>query len=187
MKSALGIDSRAYVIGIVGRLAPVKGHKYFIDAARIILDMRQDVHFIIVGDGSLRESLESSVPASYSRNITFTGFRNDVKELIDIMDIVVFSSLSEGIPYTLLEAMSMGKAVVATRVGGLVEVISDKENGLFVNAKDAGDIAQKCLSLLEDTAVRRSMGEAAARLIKEKFSADKMKDDTLHVYENSLK
>ena len=186
IKKSLGIPEDASVIGIVGRLVPVKGHEYFINAAKLILQRRRDLRFLIVGDGPLRQDLESRISADLSECIKFTGFRNDVKDIIGIMDIVIFSSLREGIPYTLLEAMLAKKAIVASRIGGLTEVISDNKNGLLVNSKDEKAIAEKCSYLLENNDVMRTLGEEARKTVKNNFSAGKMKEETIRVYEEIL-
>lgn len=185
IKMSLGISEDTFVIGIVGRLVPIKGHEYFINAAKLILEKRKDVMFLIVGDGPLKKALESSIPAILARYILFTGFRNDVKDLIEIMDIVMFSSLSEGIPYTLLEAMAAKKAVVATRVGGLAEVISDGRNGLLVNSKDEKEMADKCLYLLGNKSLMETLGEEAKKTVRNDFSIEKMREETIHVYEEA--
>lgn len=186
IKISLGIPKDAFIVGIVGRLVPVKGHKYFINAAKLILEKRNDVRFLIVGDGPLRKDLESRVPDVLTRYISFTGFRNDVKDLIEAMDIVVFSSLSEGIPYTLLEAMAAKKAIVATRVGGLAEVISDGKNGLLINSKDIKGMSEKCLHLLEDKELIKTLGEEAKKTIRNNFSIEKMREETIRVYEEAV-
>jgi glycosyltransferase involved in cell wall biosynthesis len=183
IKESIGVPKDAFVVGIIGRLVPVKGHEYFIDAAKFILEKRRDIQFLIVGDGSLRQSLESMVPAHLSEYIKFTGFRDEVRKIINVMDIVVFSSLSEGIPYTLLEAMVAKKTIVATRVGGLVEVISDGKNGLLVESKDAAQIAEKCLYLLKNKEVMRVLGEEAEKTVRNNFSVEKMREETIRVYE----
>lgn len=187
IRKQLGIAENTFVIGIVGRLVPVKGHEYFINAARLVLHNRQDVKFLIVGNGPLRQELEKRVGDEYLNNhIIFTGFRDDVKDLISIMDIIVFSSLSEGIPYTLLEAMALNKPVIATNVGGLGEVISNGKNGLLVNSKDEKDIAEKCLYLLENKNIVEYLGEEAKKTVIDYFSVDRMKDETVRVYEEVI-
>jgi glycosyltransferase involved in cell wall biosynthesis len=199
LRMEFGIDKRNFIIGIIGRLVPVKGHNYFINAAKLILQQRQDVRFLIVGDGPLKSALESKVSAMRVANISaairslslsdyvkFTGFRNDVKEIIKIMDIVVFSSLNEGIPYSLLEAMAQGKVIVATKVGGITEVVSDGENGLLVRSRDEEAIAEKCLYLLENKAIMQNLAKKAENTIKDNFSIEKMKEETIRIYEESL-
>lgn len=187
LKNELGISCDSFIIGIVGRMVPVKGHEYFISAAQLILEKRSDVRFLIVGDGPLRQEIQSNIPASLSKYIKFTGFRNDAKDVINIMDIIVFSSLSEGVPYVLLEAMAAKKAVVATRVGGLAEVILDGKNGLLVDSKDAKGIAEKCLYLLENKNIIQSMGEEARKTVRDNFSKDKMKEKTICLYEEVIR
>jgi sugar transferase (PEP-CTERM/EpsH1 system associated) len=186
MKKDLSIPENIFVIGMVGRLALVKGHEHFINAAKLILQKRQDVRFLIIGDGPLRQALEQKVTGKLNNYIKLTGFRDDVKDLTNILDIVVFSSLSEGIPYTLLEAMSLGKPVVATRVGGLVEVISSGKNGLLVNSQDEKDIAEKCLYLLENKEIMQRLGGEGRKTIKENFLVDKMKEETIRIYEEVM-
>ena len=150
-KKKLNVPMSHKVIGIVGRLHPIKGHHYFLEAAQKVLKEYKDVTFLVVGDGELMESLkELSRSLGIVKEVIFMGHCNDVPSLLTEIDIKVIASLSEGVPLTLFEAMAAGCAIVATNVGGIGEIIEDKVTGYLVPAKNSKALAEKMLSLLTD-------------------------------------
>ncbi len=158
-KEDLGIPSRAAVIGTVGRLTPIKGHRFLIDAARGVLAEHPDTVFILIGDGESAEALRSlATRLGVSGNIRFLGWRPDVAEIISVVDIFVFPSLNEGMGRAVVEAMALGKPVVASRVGGIIDIVRDGENGLLVPPADSDELAAAIKSLLSDPAERERLG-----------------------------
>ncbi|MBP9021472.1 MAG: glycosyltransferase family 4 protein [Syntrophobacterales bacterium] len=163
-KEDLGIPSRAAVIGTVGRLTPIKGHRFLIEAARGVLAEHPDTVFILVGDGESAEALRSlATRLGVSGNIRFLGWRPDVAEIISAVDIFVFPSLNEGMGRAVVEAMALGKPVVASRVGGIVDIVRDGENGLLVPPADSDELAAAIKSLLSDPAERERLGQEGKR------------------------
>lgn len=169
-KEDWGINSNTDVIGIVGRLVPVKGHKCFLRAAQIIKRESPHVKFFIVGDGPERERLKQMVrDLDLIDNIVFTGMVQNIFKFIKIFDILVSCSLWEGMSNSILEAMAMGKPVVATQVGGTPEIVIDGVNGFLVPSKDACLLASKVLILLRDRELCQRMGESGKIIVKERF------------------
>lgn len=173
LRKNLGIEKGDKVIGTVGRLVPIKDHKTFLDGARLILESEPDARFVIVGNGPLMSELEQQAcKIGISPNVCFTGFRDDVQEILNLFDVFTLTSIHEGIPIALLEAMGLGKAVVATCVGGVKEVIVDKRTGLFIDSGNPRSLADACIRILRDRDLSASLSEQSISIVKEKFSLD---------------
>ena len=171
VKRDLGIDARTILIGTVGRLSPVKGHASFLRAARLILEQQPGARFLIVGGGPLEhELIASASQLQLDGACLFLGPRVDVYELMSAMDTFVLPSLDEGIPMAILEAMALGKPVVATAVGGLPEVVQHRVTGLLVAPGDERALADACLELARDREWAHSLGAQARRAVEEGFS-----------------
>lgn len=187
-KKALQIEPEVLVVGMIGRLEPVKGPEYFIEAAKFISERFSKVKFLVVGEGSLRNKLEDSCKKlNISEKFIFTGWREDVAEILPILDVLVLPSLNEAVGRILIEAGACGVAAVATRVGGVAEIVKDGETGILVAPKDAYSLAKAVISLLEDEGKRLKMKEAAKKWIDDKFSASKMAKRFSDLYEELLK
>ena len=151
LKSAFDIKPEDQVIGAAGRLVPVKGYKYFLESARKILEVYNKVVFVIVGDGPLMHELDNQIKKlGITNKVKLLGFREDIIDIMNIFDIFVITSLHEGIPMVLLEAMSLAKPIIATKVGGIPEIISDNQNGLLISPEDPETLATVCLGLIEN-------------------------------------
>jgi glycosyltransferase involved in cell wall biosynthesis len=171
------------VIGTVGRLSEVKGHRFFIEAAKRILKYRNDVIFYIIGSGPLETSLrEQAAAEGLDDKIYFLGFRKDATALIKEMTVFVLPSLHEGIPYVLLEAMSASKSVVCTEVGGIKEVIDDKIHGLLVPSRNVKALSRAILSLLNNSEYRTQLGRNARKRVEAQFSSELMAKKTQALY-----
>jgi glycosyltransferase involved in cell wall biosynthesis len=174
VRRELGIDRHALLVGTVGRLAPVKGHKHFLQAAAVVLQSRPDARFLIVGDGPLRAELTAAAAQIGSRGeCLITGERADTYDLVTAMDVFVLPSLHEGIPMAVLEAMALGTPVIATAVGGVPEVVIDGVTGLLVPSRDQRRLASACLQIAADRQLSRKLAGAARRAIEEDFSSEK--------------
>jgi glycosyltransferase involved in cell wall biosynthesis len=174
----------APIVGNVAALAPHKGQRHLVTAAARVVRELPDARFLIVGEGELRESLEKQVKTlALERNVFLTGFRADALSLMKSFDLFAMSSVTEGLGSVVLEAMACRRAVVATRAGGLPEVVVDGETGLLVPPHEDEALAKAILSLLRDPARRRTMGDAGYARVASEFSVDKMVSDTLRVYE----
>ena len=175
LRKELGFQREDRVVGIVGRLSIEKGHRFFLEAAKSILYKFPSTKFLIVGEGSLYEELKNQVfSLDLKENVVFTGFRKDVAPLFHTMDVVVSSSLREGIPLTILESMAMGKPVIATSVGGVSKLVQNKRTGFLIPPRDADAIARKVIHLLEDDELIKSMGHEGKKFVRDHFSSKKM-------------
>ena len=151
------------VVGIVAKLSPVKNHSMFLEAAAAMTSQRDDVEFLIVGDGPLRSRLEKKASElGLGGRVHFLGAQEDVPSILKLMDVFVLTSRSEGAPNAIVEAMASGLPVVATRVGGVPEIVVDGTTGLMVGEGQAGDLASAVLGLLADPERAKLMGDAAA-------------------------
>jgi glycosyltransferase involved in cell wall biosynthesis len=174
VRRELGIDADALLVGTAGRLSPVKGQAGLLRAAKSILEIREDVRFLIVGDGPLGGQLRSTAEELHvDQACHFLGPRSDVYDLMAAMDIFVLPSLNEGIPMALLEAMALGTPVVAAAVGGIPEVVQHRVNGLLVPAGDDRALADACLELANDPQLARALAVQAARTVAEDFSHER--------------
>jgi L-malate glycosyltransferase len=171
------------VIGTVGHLAGHKGHRYLLDAMQLILQEEPSVGLAIVGTGDLRAELEAQAAAlGITQQVCFTGFRHDILALIQGFEIFVFPSNLEGLGTSVLDAMALGKPVVATQAGGIPEMVQDGVTGLLVQPRDPQALAQAILQLLHQPALAARFGEAGARRVKGHFTAERMASQTMQVY-----
>jgi len=182
MKRELGVDG-AIVIGTAGRLTPVKGQDTFLRAARLILDREPRAQFLIAGDGPLEHDLKSLAgQLGIDSACRFLGARNDIADVVSAMDVFVLPSLNEGMPMAALEAMALAKPVVASKVGGLPEVIRHRESGVLVPPGNADALAAACLELVRDRSRAARMGAEARRTIEAEFSGERNGQALADVY-----
>ena len=182
-KSEFRIGPDDYVVGMVGRLESIKGFEYFIDSAKIVLNSIPNTKFLIVGGGSLRSSLEErSRRLGIEDSIIFTGWREDVPQIISMLDVLVLASLNEAVGRVLLEAGFAGIPAVATAVGGIPEIVKDGETGILVPPRDPERMAGAVIGLLKDKEKRFAMGRAAKEWIKSNFNEGKMVNDIDNIY-----
>ena len=180
----LWLPHQAPLVGNVAALVPHKGQRYLVDAAAAVVRQLPDARFVIAGAGELRAPLEQQIKSRHlEKHVILAGFRDDVLSVHKAFDLFVMSSVTEGLGTSLLDAMACGKPVVATRVGGIPEVVADGETGLLVPPRDADAMAAAIVRLLEDAALRARMGAAALARVREHFSAERMVQRTLRVYQ----
>jgi glycosyltransferase involved in cell wall biosynthesis len=186
VRAELGIPQEAPVVGTVTRLSTQKAPLDFVDAAAQVAARRPDVHFVVVGDGPLRAEVEARIVAlELADRVHLTGLRRDVPDLLHSFDLFALSSLWEGLPRALPQAMAAGLAIVATAVDGNAEAVTDGVSGLLTPPGDAGAMAAALLRLLDDPALARKMGEAGRERAGE-FDARKMVEDIAALYEALL-
>ena len=172
------------VVGMVGRLTLQKGPAYFIEAARLVAARAPQTRFILIGEGPLRAALErQNAAAGLGRQFLMAGAREEAADLLSPLDIVVLPSLWEGLPYVLLDALAAGKAVVATCVGGIPDVVADGVNGLLVPSRDAPALAEAVLKLLENAPLRATMEEQARKTAATRPGLGRMVKKVSAVYE----
>ncbi len=176
LKKSLGISNDELVVGILGRLSPVKGHRYFIQAAGEVLKSYQPVKFLIAGEDAQVKSYrlkELVHNMGISDKFIFTGKVEDPRKIISLLDIGVVASIgSETVCRVALEYMASGKPVVGTDINGIPEVVKDGINGLIVKPKNSQNMAQAILELLNDKSQRGSFGKASRVLVENEFSLD---------------
>lgn len=169
-KEELGLSDNVLLVGIVGRLVPIKGHKYFLETAKIIRTQNTEhgtqIKFVIVGDGELREELEGyAKKLGISNDVIFTGFRGDLPEIYADLDIVVLTSINEGTPLSIIEAMASGKPVVATDVGGVPSFVKDGVTGFLIESGNVKSLSGAILKLLENPELRQKLGIEGQRAV----------------------
>lgn len=185
VRKELCIPDGKKVIGIIGRMVPLKNHMLFLESAREVSKERQDVYFLIVGDGPLRDNIQKYAKSlEFGKRIIFTGWRSDINRIIPSLDILVLCSQVEGHNIVILEAMSCEKPVIGTDVRGIHSIIKNSENGILVPPGDPIGLAKTMLYLLNNPEKAEALGKAGRRYVKEKFSVDKMVSAYLHLYSN---
>ena len=176
------------VIGTVGHLASHKGQCYLLEAtARLIRD-EPKLGVVIVGTGALRQALEAqAVDLGIAEHIRFTGFRRDIPALIRGFEIFVFPSYLEGLGTSVLDAMALGKPVVATHAGGIPEAVEDGVTGLLVPPRDPVALAQAIRYLLQHPELQVQFGKAGRRRVEQGITADRMAQQTMQVYHQLMR
>ncbi|MCD6451704.1 MAG: glycosyltransferase [Acidobacteria bacterium] len=170
------------IIGSIGRLSPLKGFRYLIEAAEEVVRNYPDAKFLIAGEGKGRGELEALVRRKgLTHSVRFLGFISNIYEFLSLVDIFVLPSLSEGLNTSLLKAMALGKPIIATRVGGVVDVITDGKEGVLIPPKDSSAIAKAVLALLSSKERAKEMGFEGRERARE-FSIEKTIDETARLY-----
>jgi glycosyltransferase involved in cell wall biosynthesis len=183
----LDLPPDAVVVGSVGWLTPVKGHRYLVEALGRLKPSHPRLHGVIVGTGELLEELQAlAVASGVGDAIRFAGLRHDVPECLAAMDVFVLPSLNEGMGRALVEAMAAGLPVVATRVGGVPALVQDRRNGLLVPPGDAAALAGALDELLRNPAWAKELGAAAGASIDARFGAAQMVRMVDAIYEQAL-
>lgn len=171
----------------VGRLSPEKGHAALLRAMTIIVRSCPEARLVIAGQGGQRSALERQVEAmGISRAVEFLGFMPDVRDVLAAADVFVMPSISEGLGVAALEAMAMGRPVVASNVGGLPESVADGETGLIVPAGDAGALAEAVVGLFGDLERARAMGRAGRERALAYFDRGPVVNRILALYYEAL-
>ncbi|MBN1893813.1 glycosyltransferase [bacterium] len=185
VRKRLGLRRRDVVVGMVGRLHPQKGHRYLIQAAPAIVKKNPAVRFLLIGDGELRQELKSQVKAlGLEKHFMFLGFRDDVHQLIQAIDIFTLPSLYEGLPNVILEAMAAGKPVVATPADGTRELIETGNTGILVPPKDPPALAAAINRLIGNERLAAAMGRRGLEKIVRDHSLESQVRAFEELYEN---
>lgn len=188
IRRELAIDDSAMLVGMVARLDPIKGHRFFIEAAARVSQSNPDTHFVLIGDGPLRSEITEAIEkARLTDRIHMLGDRSDVAQLISGLDLLVLSSLHEGLPNAVMEAMAAGVAVVATAVGGTRELITDGETGFLAPPADSEELARQIDFALLNSDIRTRMTAAARRRIETEYGMQGMVDSVERLYEELLR
>ncbi|MEW6614383.1 MAG: glycosyltransferase [Thermodesulfobacteriota bacterium] len=216
LRKELGVDEQTLLVGIVGRLVPIKNHRMFLDAAAEVIkpetrdiSEKPSVRFIIIGDGELRSELEAyTQKLGIEDDITFTGWREDLNVIYADLDIVALTSLNEGTPVSLIEAMASGKPIISTNTGGILDLVASSqqsavskknkekkieaginnpgytiyEGGILVEPGDGYGFAEALKLLLSNKELRKDMGNEGRRLVREKYRKERLFRDIENLY-----
>lgn len=170
-KKELGLPSNLPIVGVIGRLITQKGHRYFLESIPIILKKNKNILFLIVGKGNLKEEMKSLAKnLEISQYVRFIGYQRDVNTIIKLMDVVVVPSVFEAFGRVITESMACSKPVIATKVGGLAEIVVDGVTGVLVPPKNAQSIANSVLDLLQDKMKAERLGKEGRKRVEEKFN-----------------
>ena len=187
LKKELGISDKDILIGHIANFRTPKGHRYLIEAASIVCEKVPDTKFLLVGeegDGSIKNEVDALIRKfGIENNIRILGFRNDVKNILRLIDVFVLSSVSEGMPLSVIEAMAASKPVVVTNVGGMSEIVIPDKTGFMVAPRDPQALAEKLIALLGNKEKRKEMGQNGKMIAEEKFSLKNMIDNYQKLYE----
>lgn len=188
LRQELGVSAETPLVGIVARLVPIKAHEYFLQAARLVREAIGGAKFLVVGDGERRGELEGLARSlGLQGEVLFLGWRRDLPRVYADLDVVVLSSLNEGSPVSLIEALAAARPVVATDVGGVGEVVVDGETGLLVPPKDAAALAQAILTLLADPQRGQRLGLAGRQRVYPQHAAQRLVCDIEKLYRGRLR
>jgi glycosyltransferase involved in cell wall biosynthesis len=186
----LGIDSEDFVIGNVARLEMRKGHKFLIDAFEKVIEERKGcpLKLLIIGGGEERGNLENYVKeANLKKKVIFTGYREDVEELMALMDIFVLTSLREGLPRVLVQAAAVGVPSVAFNVDGVPEIIKDNYNGFLVRPRDVEQLINRIEKYINNKELVLLHGQKGREFIKGKWSIEDMVGKIDEIYQNLVR
>ncbi len=179
-RDELGFGTSTRLVGIVARLVPIKGVDIFLAAAEQVATALPDVRFVVIGDGELRTELEAIVRArKFEDRVRFTGFRTDMARIYGALDLSVLSSYHEGLPVALLEAVASGCYVVASRVGGVPDLLWSERIGLMVAPGDPAALAGGILRVLRE---RRGISAEERRSVVESYGLTRLAKDFSHLY-----
>lgn len=179
-RAAYGIPANAPLVGLVGRLVPIKNHGLFLDMAHHVHQQRPDVRFAIIGDGESRADAEQQVDALGLRGVvTFTGFLRDLSAAYSDLDVLVISSRNEGTPTSIMQALAAEAAVVSTAVGGVPDLLGQGAYGRLVPPNNAAILAEAVLAAIDDTTTDRG---AIRRAIVERYDIGRLADVLATLY-----
>jgi glycosyltransferase involved in cell wall biosynthesis len=178
------IPSDAQVVGVVARLEPEKGHRTLVDAWPVVLSAVPSARLLIIGEGSERDSLEAQVASlGIEDRVVFTGRREDVPAVTAALDVAVLPSYREAQGLSVLEAMALGRPVIASRVGGIPEMIEDGVSGLLVEPHDCDALAAGIVRLLTDHPLADMIGHRGHELVHDRFCIELMVHSISDLYD----
>jgi len=200
LRAELKLKDDDLLIGIVGRVTEIKNHRLFLEAAARLKKMiGSRVHFVVIGDGNLRHDLaEQARSLGLEEDISFPGTRNDPEYFYPALDIVALTSLNEGTPLTLIEAMANARPVIATSVGGVVDLLGAPtpakspgeetpdyqicQRGISVASGDAQGFARGLARLIEDSVLRDDLGQSGLEFVTRNYSKERLLTDIAGLY-----
>ena len=175
------------VLVTVARLTEQKGHRYLLQALPHLLETWPQLCCVFVGEGELQDALKRmAIDLGVERACRFVGVREDIADILAAADLFVLPSLSEGFPFVLLEALAMGRPVVASRVNGVPELIEDHKTGLLVPPRDPQALARAIRDMLSDQTAASKMGAAGRAVVQERLTVDRMVANTTAIFDAAM-
>jgi glycosyltransferase involved in cell wall biosynthesis len=191
-KNEFNIDDKTFVVGIIGRMTPGKGHEDFLNAAKKIKEnSKQPVKFLIVGKASYgEEKYENelrnlSVKLGLTGDVLFAGYREDIPRVLSAVDVLAFPSHEESFGIALIEAMAMGTPIVASNNAGVVDIVLNGKTGILIPPKDPESLANAIIGLIGNSGLRRKLGEEGTKRVQETFNIDKTIKELEKTYKES--
>ncbi|SEK81934.1 glycosyltransferase [Nitrosovibrio tenuis] len=170
----------AQLVGFIGRLAPEKGPDVFIKVASIVLKTLKNCHFVLVGDGPLREKLKDDIDnLGLNKYVHMVGLQSDMPQVYASLDLVVSTSYSEAMPLAIIEGMASGLPVISTNVGGVIDIVEVGRTGFLNNLNDLNGIADNVVTLMSDRSMRQAMGSAARKRAEKNFELSSSVNQTI--------
>jgi L-malate glycosyltransferase len=186
IREELGIEQHTLVIGTLGRMTKVKGHKYFLEGAQRVCK-NNNTTFVIAGDGPLKKDAIDFIQTNNIENsVKIIGFRNDPYDILNMFDIFTLTSLHEGVPMVLLEAMCLAKPIIATNVGGIPEICIHGENAILIDPMDSNGFTDACLKLIQNTALRYKIGCQARKDLYNKHTIGHVVEMVENIYQKVI-
>jgi len=187
-KTKPSFHANGFAVGMIGVLRSWKGHRYFIEAVPEIIKEMPDAVFYIVGDGPQRENITNLIRGlSLENRIFMLGHREDIPEILASLNVIVHPSYAnEGVPQSILQALAMGKPIVASDAGAIKEVIIDGSTGFLVKPKNPARLAEKIIELYRNPALGINFGREGRRLVKKQHSFENMLDNIEGLYKRLL-
>ena len=180
-REELGVDEQTILVGIVGRLTEIKNHEMFLNSVARLTD-QPGLRFVVIGDGSLRQKLEAQARSlGLESKVIFTGGRRDPEYFYPALDIVALTSLNEGTPLTLIEAMANARPIVATSVGGVVDLLRD-DRGICVPSGDEEAFASALRRLAADPQLRKDLGARGLEFVERVYRKERLIEDIKRLY-----
>ena len=188
IKGSLGIEEESILIGFIGRLNVQKGIKYLIDAFKLVTDDFKNVHLIIAGTGDLENTIKTAAKNyELTDKIHLLGFRKDVQNIINGIDMLVLPSLWEGFGIVLIEAMAAGKPCIASNISSMPEIVVHNKTGYVIPPKDTENLAKAIINLIQNPSLAKKMGGEGRKLTQKKFSLQKMIDQYEQLFYENIK
>jgi len=184
----LEIDRDSKLIGMVARLQPVKGHRFFLEAAARVIDKEPKAQLALIGDGPLKGDIEDQAARlGIKERVHMLGDRTDAARLVAAFDLLVLASLHEGLPNAVMEAMAAGVPVVATAVGGTKELITDGKTGYLVPPADAEALGERIAFVLANESDRMRVAASGRQFINAEFGIERMVRSVEELYDELMR
>lgn len=187
-KKTLGLSHDSAIVGTIAILRRKKGHHTLLDAIPLVLKEFPRTNFLFVGDGPQRQNIEKRIEElGIADNVKLLGLRNDVPELLKIIDLFVLPTFEEALGTSFLEAMAMRKPVIGTRVGGIPEIVKDGISGILVEPENPIGLAAAIINLLNDKKQMEKIGNTGRKIVEENYSTEVMVNRTYTFYKSLVK